>query len=103
MPLLLLLLRCVAVCYDHNCRYRESKLTRLLQDSLGGKTKTSIIATVSPASDSMEESLSTLDYASRAGDDPFVLTVFPAWLLRRWLAALALAASALRTSVCAMK
>ena len=29
--------------------YRESKLTRLLQDSLGGRTKTSIIATVSPA------------------------------------------------------
>ena len=29
--------------------YRESKLTRLLQDSLGGRTKTSIIATISPA------------------------------------------------------
>ncbi|XP_065833724.1 kinesin-like protein KIF11 [Oscarella lobularis] len=46
--------------------YRESKLTRLLQDSLGGRTKTSIIATVSPASCNFEETLSTLDYAHRA-------------------------------------
>ncbi|XP_011703386.1 PREDICTED: bipolar kinesin KRP-130-like [Wasmannia auropunctata] len=46
--------------------YRESKLTRLLQESLGGRTKTSIIATVSPASINLEETLSTLDYAHRA-------------------------------------
>ncbi|KAG7463098.1 hypothetical protein MATL_G00191830 [Megalops atlanticus] len=46
--------------------YRESKLTRILQDSLGGHTKTSIIATVSPASINLEETLSTLDYANRA-------------------------------------
>ncbi|OUM68205.1 hypothetical protein PIROE2DRAFT_24959, partial [Piromyces sp. E2] len=46
--------------------YRESKLTRLLQDSLGGKTKTCIIATVAPTRYSIEESLSTLDYAFRA-------------------------------------
>lgn len=46
--------------------YRESKLTRLLQDSLGGRTKTSIIATVSPALCNLEETLSTLDYAHRA-------------------------------------
>lgn len=46
--------------------YRESKLTRLLQDSLGGKTKTSIIATISPAMADLEDTLSTLDYASRA-------------------------------------
>ncbi|EGG08631.1 uncharacterized protein MELLADRAFT_115985 [Melampsora larici-populina 98AG31] len=46
--------------------YRESKLTRLLQDSLGGKTKTCIIATVSPARMNIEETLSTLDYALRA-------------------------------------
>ncbi|XP_016091389.1 kinesin-like protein KIF11 [Sinocyclocheilus grahami] len=46
--------------------YRESKLTRILQDSLGGRTKTSIIATVSPASINLEETLSTLDYANRA-------------------------------------
>lgn len=46
--------------------YRESKLTRLLQESLGGRTKTSIIATVSSASGNLEETLSTLDYAHRA-------------------------------------
>lgn len=46
--------------------YRESKLTRLLQESLGGRTKTSIIATVSPGHKDMEETLSTLDYAHRA-------------------------------------
>ncbi|KAF7304922.1 Kinesin motor domain-containing protein [Mycena kentingensis (nom. inval.)] len=46
--------------------YRESKLTRLLQDSLGGSTKTCIIATVSPARSNIEETLSTLDYALRA-------------------------------------
>ncbi|XP_055358789.1 kinesin-like protein KIF11 isoform X3 [Betta splendens] len=46
--------------------YRESKLTRILQDSLGGRTKTSIIATVSPSSSNLDETLSTLEYASRA-------------------------------------
>ncbi|KAJ5778738.1 hypothetical protein N7520_001984 [Penicillium odoratum] len=46
--------------------YRESKLTRLLQDSLGGRTKTCIIATVSPARGNLEETISTLDYAFRA-------------------------------------
>jgi kinesin family member 11 len=46
--------------------YRESNLTRLLQDSLGGRTKTSIIATISPASCNLEETLSTLDYAHKA-------------------------------------
>ncbi|KPM43713.1 Kinesin-like protein bimC [Neonectria ditissima] len=46
--------------------YRESKLTHLLQDSLGGQTKTCIIATVSPAKSNLEETMSTLDYAFRA-------------------------------------
>jgi kinesin family protein 11 len=46
--------------------YRESKLTRLLRDSLGGRTKTCIIATVSPAKINMDETLSTLDYANKA-------------------------------------
>ncbi|CAD5116546.1 DgyrCDS5425 [Dimorphilus gyrociliatus] len=46
--------------------YRESKLTRLLRDSLGGRTKTSIIATLTPASGNLEETLNTLDYAHRA-------------------------------------
>ncbi|KAG4305300.1 hypothetical protein PORY_001470 [Pneumocystis oryctolagi] len=46
--------------------YRESKLTRLLQDSLGGKTKTCIIATISPEKSNLEETISTLEYANRA-------------------------------------
>ncbi|KAG5063242.1 hypothetical protein JHK85_004425 [Glycine max] len=46
--------------------YRDSKLTRILRDSLGGKTKTCIIATISPSACCMEETLTTLDYASRA-------------------------------------
>ncbi|CAL1261885.1 unnamed protein product [Larinioides sclopetarius] len=46
--------------------YRESKLTRLLQDSLGGHTKTSIIATISPALCNFDETISTLDYATKA-------------------------------------
>lgn len=46
--------------------YRESKLTRLLQDSLGGRTNTAIIATVSPAKCNLDETCSTLDYAHRA-------------------------------------
>lgn len=46
--------------------YRDSKLTRLLQDSLGGNTKTVMIAAVSPADYNYDETLSTLRYASRA-------------------------------------
>jgi len=46
--------------------FRESKLTRLLQDSLGGNSKTLLIATLSPASDCLEESISTLRFADRA-------------------------------------
>ncbi|ODQ83121.1 hypothetical protein BABINDRAFT_159575 [Babjeviella inositovora NRRL Y-12698] len=46
--------------------YRESKLTRLLQDSIGGKTKTVLIATISPAKVNAEETSSTLEYASKA-------------------------------------
>jgi hypothetical protein len=46
--------------------YRDSKLTRLLQDSLGGNTNTCLIATVAPVSDCSEESISTLKFADRA-------------------------------------
>mmetsp|Transcript_27270 Transcript_27270/g.56059 ORF Transcript_27270/g.56059 Transcript_27270/m.56059 type:complete len:966 (-) Transcript_27270:197-3094(-) len=46
--------------------YRDSKLTRLLQDSLGGNTKTLMIAAISPADYNYEETLSTLRYANRA-------------------------------------
>ncbi|CAH8857007.1 unnamed protein product [Trichobilharzia szidati] len=65
---LLTLGRVITALVEHapHIPYRESKLTRLLQDSLGGHTKTSIIATISPAMTSLEETLSTLDYAHRA-------------------------------------
>lgn len=46
--------------------YRDSKLTRILNDSLGGNTKTVMIATISPADYNYEETLSTLRYSSRA-------------------------------------
>ncbi|XP_068451950.1 kinesin-like protein KIF17 isoform X2 [Clinocottus analis] len=46
--------------------YRDSKLTRLLQDSLGGNTRTLMVACLSPADSNYEESLSTLRYANRA-------------------------------------
>lgn len=46
--------------------YRDSKLTRILQDSLGGNSNTYMIACVSPAESNYEESLSTLKYAARA-------------------------------------
>eukprot|EP01029_Cantina_marsupialis_P015165 TRINITY_DN3318_c0_g1_i1.p1 TRINITY_DN3318_c0_g1~~TRINITY_DN3318_c0_g1_i1.p1 ORF type:complete len:359 (-),score=74.92 TRINITY_DN3318_c0_g1_i1:325-1401(-) len=45
--------------------YRDSKLTRLLQDSLGGNTKTMFIVTLSAASVALDESLSTLQFADR--------------------------------------
>ncbi|XP_026880523.2 kinesin family member 3Cb [Electrophorus electricus] len=46
--------------------YRDSKLTRLLQDSLGGNSKTVMVATIGPASCHYEETLSTLRFANRA-------------------------------------
>lgn len=46
--------------------YRDSVLTWLLKDSLGGNSKTVMVATISPAADNYEESLSTLRYADRA-------------------------------------
>lgn len=46
--------------------YRDSKLTRLLKDSLGGNCRTVMIANVSPADFSYEDSSNTLKYANRA-------------------------------------
>ena len=46
--------------------YRDSKLTRILQDSLGGNSNTFMIACISPAEINFEETLNTLKYASRA-------------------------------------
>ncbi|XP_027366891.1 kinesin-like protein KIN-5B [Abrus precatorius] len=65
---LLTLGRVINALVEHSAHvpYRDSKLTRILRDSLGGKTKTCIIATISPSSYCLEETLSTLDYASRA-------------------------------------
>ncbi|KAG7661003.1 CIN8 [[Candida] subhashii] len=52
---------------NHNhIPYRESKLTRLLQESIGGNTKTALIATISPAKINIDETCSTLSYASKA-------------------------------------
>lgn len=46
--------------------YRDSKLTRLLKDSLGGNCKTVMIANISPSSTSYEDTYNTLKYATRA-------------------------------------
>ncbi|XP_013380347.1 kinesin-II 95 kDa subunit [Lingula anatina] len=46
--------------------YRDSKLTRLLQDSLGGNAKTVMVANIGPASYNYDETITTLRYANRA-------------------------------------
>ncbi|GLC37088.1 hypothetical protein PLESTM_000539500 [Pleodorina starrii] len=46
--------------------YRDSKLTRLLEDSLGGNCRTTMIATIAPSLEAFQESLSTLKFANRA-------------------------------------
>jgi centromeric protein E len=46
--------------------YRNSKLTRILQPSLGGNARTVIVTTVRPAVEHAEESLHTLRFAARA-------------------------------------
>jgi kinesin family protein 11 len=65
---LLTLGRVITALVDHHGHipYRDSKLTRLLQESLGGKAKTCIIATLSPSHLAVEETMSTLDYAHKA-------------------------------------
>ncbi|CAM0872560.1 unnamed protein product [Alopecurus aequalis] len=65
---LLTLGRVITALVEHSVHvpYRDSKLTRLLRESLGGKAKTCIIATVTPAVHCLEETLVTLDYAYRA-------------------------------------
>lgn len=82
MALLFLILLCILIDLDlWICR--DSKLTRLLRDSLGGRTKTCIIATVSPSVHCLEETLSTLDYAHRAKNiknRPEVFTYFLSFL-----------------------
>ena len=68
---LLSLGNCINILSDPNKRgafvpYRDSKLTRLLKDSLGGNTKTIMLACVSPCNLHYEETSNTLKYASRA-------------------------------------
>ena len=46
--------------------YRNSKLTRLLKDSIGGNCRTVMIANVSPSSETFEDTFNTLKYADRA-------------------------------------
>ena len=68
---LLALGNCINILSDSNKRgkfipYRDSKLTRILKESLGGNTQTVMIACISPAHTSIEETLNTLRYAERA-------------------------------------
>ena len=48
--------------------YRNSKITRLLEDSLGGNCKTTLIAMISPSIDAFSETCSTSKFANRAKD-----------------------------------
>jgi hypothetical protein len=52
--------------YKRKPPYRDSKLTRLLQDSLGGNSRTIMLACVSPADFNLDESINTLRYATSA-------------------------------------
>ncbi|KAH9504088.1 Kinesin-like protein kif19 [Bulinus truncatus] len=67
---LLALGNCINALSDKNgpkyINYRDSKLTRLLKDALGGNCRTVMIAHISPASTQFEESRNTLVYADRA-------------------------------------
>lgn len=68
---LLALSNCISALSDSNRRewghvpYRDSKLTRFLQDSLGGNSRTVMLACCSPADINAEETLNTLKYANR--------------------------------------
>ncbi|OEU09835.1 kinesin-related protein, partial [Fragilariopsis cylindrus CCMP1102] len=52
--------------YKRKPPYRDSKLTRLLQDSLGGNSRTIMVACVSPADFNLDETITTLRYATNA-------------------------------------
>ena len=71
-PLLLLLLQVISALVEKSCgrdrhiAYRNSRLTFLLRDSLGGNSKTMLVAAVSPADVNFAETLSTLKFAQRA-------------------------------------
>lgn len=68
---LLALDNCINALGDKNKKgsfvpFRDSKLTRMLKDSLGGNCRTVMIATISPSSSQIEETINTLKYANRA-------------------------------------
>jgi kinesin family member 5 len=66
---LLALGNCIQALAEGKSKYipfRDSKLTRLLEDSLGGNSKTSLVVTIGPAVNNYQESLSSLFFASRA-------------------------------------
>ena len=72
---------CHATCVVGHIPYRDSKLTRLLQDSLGGNTKTVMVANIGPADWNYDETLSTLRYANRqvALSAPYVHSFALSW------------------------
>ena len=55
--------------------YRDSKLTRILEDSVGGNCKTSLLVCCSPSADSSDETVSTLEFASRAARIEITATI----------------------------
>lgn len=68
---LLALGNCINILSDprkagHHIPYRDSKLTRLLKESLGGNTRTVMVACISPAMRAIEETINTIKYAKRA-------------------------------------
>ena len=66
---LLVLGNCIQALSDaknSHVNYRDSKLTRLLQESLGGNAKTSLIVTISPSFYNIEETVSALGFGQRA-------------------------------------
>ena len=70
---LLSLGNCINMLHENNSKgstnyipYRDSKLTRLLKDSLGGNCRTVMIANIAPSHESYEDSHNTLKYANRA-------------------------------------
>lgn len=70
---LLALGNCINALHENNSKnqqnyipFRDSKLTRLLKDSLGGNCRTVMIANISPSNQTFEETHNTLKYANRA-------------------------------------
>ena len=70
--------------------YRDSKLTKLLMDSLGGSALALMVACCSPAASSPDETLSTLSYATRAKNirnrPALQVNYFPHMLVKRHVA-----------------